>query len=365
MVFFVIIAFLVLIGAIMMYTFYLGLILIVLFILLSYIIATIIINKSFKRMDFIKPNESISYDDIKDDYSRTEYAFKSKGKKLKGYLYKKNEEDKLIIYVHGMCPGHQAYLSDIISFLNRGYNVFTYDFRATGESQGKRYCGLNQQYFDLKSAIKFLKDNNVFGYKKIYLYGHSMGGYAVACVVDPIISSVVSISGFDSPIEELISVFSKGKSKFITNLARIMISIKYFIDQLLKYNIKAHRALNGSSLYTLIIHGIDDELVPFKTQSIISKRNLIYNKRIRYLEINDPMHSGHNSIIASKECVKYQQEKIDIYNKIYKETKSHAKAKEKMLEDFDPFKFNEANEELMEIIDKFYQEHTKSSIIIK
>lgn len=332
---------------------------VIIFIIASYIIMTKLLKKSFGRMNFEEGKELISYNDIKDKYERLEYSFKSKNNILKAYIYRKEESEKLVVYVHGMCPGHQGYLSDIISFMERGYNVFTYDFTATGASSGNYYCGVNQQYFDLKCAIKFLKENNLFGYKDIYLYGHSMGGYAVGCCSDEIFSGIVSISGFDSHIDELVAAFSKNANGFVKVVAKVMLSIKYLIDQGFKYNIKAHNVLMNTTVNTLVIHGTNDELVPFEKISILSKKDLINNNKVKYIEMSDELHNSHNSVIASTNCVKYQKEKMEIYKKVLEETKDHNKARDAMLVDFDVFKFNDANEELMDIIDKFYTLHSK------
>ena len=331
---------------------------ILLFTLLSYIVSTNLLNKSFSRMDFEKGKELISYDEIKDKYERSEYEFKSKKNTLKAYLYKKNASHDLVLYVHGMCAGHQGYLSDVIAFLDKGYNVFTYDFTGTGASGGKRYCGLNQQYFDLRCAIKFLKENNLFGYQNIYLYGHSMGGYAVACTNDDIFKAVVSISGFDSHIDELVSAFSKNAKPFVKALVKVMIGIKYFIDQGIKCDLKAHNVLKKTNIPTFVIHGTNDELVPFDKVSIISKKDKINNEMVEYLEMSEENHSSHNSVIASTRCVEYQKEKYAIYQKAMEECHNHKKARDTMVEkDFDVFKFNEANPELMNIIDEFYSKY--------
>ena len=133
------------------------------FILLTiYIFASILLNKFFVRMNFEKGNGLISYDDIKDKYERKEYEFRSKRNTLKAFLYRGRDNYPLIVYVHGMCPGHQGYMSDITSLIDRGYNIFTYDFSATGESTGKTYSGLDQQVYDLKSAMSYLKENKYF-----------------------------------------------------------------------------------------------------------------------------------------------------------------------------------------------------------
>lgn len=336
-----------------------GIILGVIFVLLLffYIIITPQLNKIFSRMDFKKGNGFISYDDIKDKYERSEYSFKSGKNNIKAYLYKGTKEEDLIVYVHGMCEGHQGYMSDIISLVNRGYNVFTYDFTGTGESEGKHYSGLDQQRYDLHSALKFLKHNNLFGYKNIFLYGHSMGAYAVSITNDHIVKAKVAISGFNSHTKELVSAFSQGKSKALVAFVSILVKFKYFIDRGLDYDLKASKMLNKCKCNTLIIHGSNDEIVPYKTQSINSKKDKIKNDKIEFMVIDNEFHNTHNSIIASTECVKYQREKQKIFDEAIKEGKTKAEARSLMVKDVDVFKFNEANEELMEVVDKFYQSH--------
>ncbi len=329
---------------------------ILLFVLIMYLTATKFLNSSFNRWEFVEGEELLSYNDVKDKYNRDEYEFLSKKKKLKAYLYKGNN-DSLIIYAHGMCPGHQGYLSDIIHLIDLGYNVFTYDFTGTGSSEGKHYCGLNQQYFDLLKAISFVKNNHLFGYKHVHLYGHSMGGYAVACMNDPIINSIVSISGFDSPIEELLSVFGKNQSKMVIFFVKLMLKMKYFIDFGNKGNLKAHKILKNSNINTLIIQGNNDELVDYLHQSIYSKKDLINNEKIKFLLIEDENHNKHNTIIASTECVKYQKPFIDRFNQALKEGKSNYDAKQEMIKEIDRFKFNVANDELMDLINDFYQDN--------
>nr|MCR4898771.1 lysophospholipase [Acholeplasmatales bacterium] len=148
-----------------------GIILLIIIIIL--LISGILISKKLNKF-FCKSNDLrgfITYDLIKDKYERNEYDFKSGKNNLKAYLYKGSKEKDLIIYVHGMCSGHQGYLSDITALIDRGYNVFTYDFTATGQSDGIYYLGLNQQLYDLDSCMKYLKSNDYYGYQNIYLYG--------------------------------------------------------------------------------------------------------------------------------------------------------------------------------------------------
>ncbi len=323
---------------------------------IMYILATVFLNKSFSRLDFIKGNGLISFDDIKDKYERDEYEFKSGKNTLKAYMYKGTKEDDLIVYVHGMCPGHQGYLSDIMSLVDRGYNIFTYDFTATGNSDGKHYSGIDHQLFDLRCAMAYLENNNYFGYKNIYLYGHSMGGYAVAAYDNDAIKAKVSISGFDNPIHELLAALGV-KNKLIKAFISFMVRFKYFMNRGFKYNLKAHKMLKNTNTYTLVIHGANDKLVPYDNISICSKKDLINNDKVEYLKMEEELHSEHNTVIASTDCVLYQREIEKLFEKEKAKGKSPAEARDIMFKSIDIFKFNKANEDLMDIIDKFYQSH--------
>ena len=330
----------------------------VLFVLLLglYLFMAYLLNKYFSRLDFVKPSPFISYDDVKDKLSRSEYSFKSGNNTLKAYLYKGKKEDDLVVYVHGMCEGHQGYMSDIMSLVNRGYNVFAYDFTATGESEGKHYSGLDQQRYDLASCLKYLKQNNLLGYKNIYLYGHSMGGYAVAVNNDKIIKAKVSISGFNDHIGELMANMSKEKDKTMAFIVSLFLRYKYFIDRGIDYNLKASNSLKKAKCATLVIHGANDDIVPLK-ESIISKKGKINNELVEYKLMEDENHSSHNSVIASTDCVMYQKERQKIFDEALKTGKTKAEARSLMIKDIDIFKFNQANEELMDVIDKFFESH--------
>ena len=133
-----------------------------------------------------------------------------------------------------------------------------------------------------------------------------------------------------------------------------MLRFKYFIDRGFNYNIKAHKMLNVTNSNTLVIHGTNDSLVPFEKVSIYSKKDLIYNDKVEYLKMDDEMHNEHNSVIASTDCVLYQKEMQEIYDKSVKAGKTPQEARQIMINKIDVFKFNKANDELMNIIDDFY-----------
>ena len=344
-----------------MKTFFIVLIIVATFIvinsIISYIIASKIFNKVFRRQDFNENHELLSYNDIKDKYQRKEYSFKSGKNTLKAYLYGNLCQRGFIVYVHGLCPGHQGYLSDITSLVDKGYQVFTYDFTATGASDGKKFSGLDQQKKDLKACLKFLQESDEFKNYDIFLYGHSMGAYGVSACQNASskIKASVAISGYDKPYQEIMSSISDPNKKFFHFISIYPIFIKLLIDSGFSFNTSASKVISKSNKPILIIHGSKDETVPLDKISIYSKKDKIKNKNASFLLMEDEYHNTHNSVIASTECVKYQRERMEIFNSVYKETKSKADAYKALIDGIDRFKFNSANEGLMEIIDKFYQ----------
>ena len=328
---------------------------IALLLLISFILGDLILKSNFKRMDLEKDSFLIPYEDVKDKYERSEFTFKSKKNTLKGYIYGLNNE-KLLVYVHGMCPGHTGYLSDIISLVDRGYKVITYDFTGTGSSEGKRIYGLPQTKCDLIAFMNYIQTNDEYKDKKYCLYGHSMGGYATAVCINKSknIDKVVSISGYNKPHEFMMTSVKKKMGLFASIIVSFPIYLASLIHYGFKYNESAIKNINSVNKDIFIIHGNNDEIVPLSS-SIYSQKDKITNKNAKFLLMSDENHNTHNSVIASTECVKYQKERMDIYNEVLKNTNDPKQAYKSFIDGLDRFKYNSANEELMEKIDQFYQ----------
>lgn len=89
------------------------------------------------------------------------------------------EAKATIIIVHGVAEHLDRY-DEITGYLNdNGYNVVRYDQRGHGRSEGKQtfYSNSDEIVEDLEAVINDVK-THIGG--KLYLIGHSMGGYTVA-----------------------------------------------------------------------------------------------------------------------------------------------------------------------------------------
>ncbi len=117
------------------------------------------------------------------DFSNYESTFLGVGDVKIFYRVDKVLEGKAgVIFVHGICEhlGRYEYLKDC--FNEEDYNVYRFDLRGHGKSEGRRgYLRDFDEYLsDLDIFVNLVKNEN----KKIILIGHSMGGLiatAYAC----------------------------------------------------------------------------------------------------------------------------------------------------------------------------------------
>lgn len=105
-----------------------------------------------------------------------------------------------IIYLHGVGDCKIAGIPFAKYFYEHGYNIFLYDSRQHGESEGY-YCtyGFYEKY-DVSAIISYLLSLKKIKIKKIGVFGSSMGG-AVAiqsAAVDKRISAIVSEGSYIS-----------------------------------------------------------------------------------------------------------------------------------------------------------------------
>jgi len=228
------------------------------------------------------------------DVPHVNVTFKSDGQQLVGNLFGTNEKG-LIVFAHGLGLGSDDYYMITKALALNGYQVLAYDATGTFRSQGQSTVGINQSVVDLRSALDFVLSHKDINHDKLYLVGHSWGGYAVAAIlnekkypVDGIISLGASNSAFELmyynvehpaeklmlPFTSLYHIFAFGKDFFYTAVG----------------------GLNKSNIPALIVHGTKDEQIDIKTTSIYAHKDKIKNPNVRYFIRDEDGNNGHNSI---------------------------------------------------------------------
>jgi hypothetical protein len=122
---------------------------------------------------------SATYTPAKLGLAFQDVAFHSDGLKLAGWFIPAAQADRPIVLVtHGIGANKSDFLFIARPLHEAGLNVFTFDFRAHGQSEGRTITfGLNEAH-DVKAAYDWLKERHPK--QSIYALGFSMGGAAVA-----------------------------------------------------------------------------------------------------------------------------------------------------------------------------------------
>lgn len=197
------------------------------------------------------------------------------GLKISGaYMHGRN--DVTIILLHGYGRSKEQMLPQA-SFLNKvGFNILMFDFRASGESEGKYITFGQKEQMDLVGAMEYLKNRTDVNMERIGLFGFSMGG-AVALMKSgeiPEIRAIVissTYARFKSVIWQNFQLYFKGIPFF---------PLGYFVLWIIKFRtgiyyprinpIKYLRGLHERPL--MVIHGAHDRRVPLEDAMEFQKK---------------------------------------------------------------------------------------------
>ena len=216
--------------------------------------------------------------------------------KLGGFIYRNDnvaDEKRVVIFVHGMGPGHMAYTTEIAYFCNLGYTVLALDSLGCNLSKGKNIRGMYEGVKTAKTAIDFARTK--FKESKLYLIGHSWGGYSVLCAsAERKVDKVVAISAPSSPVKTLY----EGAAKFISKPFAAILCPFWFLINLFKYgangNANAIKRARKNGTPTLLVHGDKDLIVtPFKAAYYG-----VYGENVTKFLSQNKAHNPYNTIQA-------------------------------------------------------------------
>ena len=217
---------------------------------------------------------------------------------LAGYLYSPADgtKENLVFFVLGMNAAVNDYLWQVKSFTDNGYGVFIFDPTGCGESEGKSAVGFSQILLDLNAALDFAEKEQNFGFERIFLFGHSRGGYAACCALHfgYDITAVASVNGINSAMEGVMMPAAKVVGDIAYSNYPLLWLYQVGLFGTEAVNISAAQALEESKTPALIIHSAEDEIVPTNRFSIISHvENTEYLTEIpEYDTDNKDSHAG-------------------------------------------------------------------------
>lgn len=284
-----------------------ALIAIIVFFMINMVAANVIFHFIFARYDY---NRALDYKGSNNPdimITPEDITFYSDGNNLSGKIYYAENAKGNLIIAHGMHSYGDRYLAISEYFVNKGWNVITYDMTGTGDSEGSYTKGLSQMKIDLISAIDYVENEKSLCEYPIVLWGHSMGGYAVATALEerPEIAGAITISSFNTPTD----IMQADSSKYVGILSTISYPFMWLQNELLfgkDANVDASDVLSHTNVPTLVVYGDSDDTVPLELSLFSHKEEIeAENKNISFYLIDEEFRSEHSTLWLEKDSAEY------------------------------------------------------------
>ena len=225
------------------------------------------------------------------------------GIKLSGWFIPNNKTKATIIVMHGY-PADKANLLGIAQFLAKDFNVFLFDFRSFGRSEGLFTTAGYLEKNDLLGAIEYLeKEKNM---TKIGLYGFSLGGAVALMANHENVRAIVT----DSAYAKLSHMVEKMYSAFFILRYPLVYLTKLYGILFLKINIDDVSPLDdikNMKIPILLIHAQKDSQIPVNEAYLLHNAN----KKTELWIVENADHGMTHSINPEK----YEKRVVGFFKK--------------------------------------------------
>lgn len=188
--------------------------------------------------------------------------------RLKGWFIPNNKTKKAVIVCHGY-PFDKGNVLSFAPFLHEKYNLFFFDFRAMGESEGRYTTVGYNEVKDLEAAVSWMKKQ---GMEDIGAIGFSLGAATIMMAKSDDIKAIVSDSSYanlDLMIDTLYRQFFFLRYPF-TITTRLMAKLVLKIDT---SKISPETAIKDIRNPILLIHGKKDSQIRVENAYRLQKAN--------------------------------------------------------------------------------------------
>jgi uncharacterized protein len=165
--------------------------------------------------------------------------------KLDGLFVSVPEAKNVLLYCHGNYGNISNCLEHIKALTQLGLNIFIFDYRGFGKSEGK--ITENGTYLDVASAWDYLVKIRNIKSENIIVFGHSLGGAVAAKLAAEKNIKALVIEGSFTSIKKLAAELHP------------FIPMKRFF----KFNYDTATNLRKVKEPVLIFHSRDDDVIPF------------------------------------------------------------------------------------------------------
>lgn len=312
-------------------------------------------DKVFSR--FERPNYDLTLglvclERLPKNVSKEEVSFYSDDVLLKGNYFTCKKPKGIVLMAHGIHSGGDDYLNIVCYFLQNRYNVFSFNYKGTYDSEGDSTVGLCESLVDVDHAINYINSEKKFNKLPLFLFGHSWGGYAVSSVLalHDNIKACACVSAMNNGYTMMVEKASQYVGK-LSKTAKPFFDIyqTFLFKDYIKYD--GVMGINSNNIPVVIAHGVDDKVIVFDKQSVISHKKEFTNPNVKYY-IGKGLQGEHTDIMFSNEAIIYKRQ-IESEVKLLEMEKQRKLKDEELIELYksvDHNRYSEVNTELMDLI---------------
>ncbi len=169
----------------------------------------------------------------------------SDGLKLSGWFIPKEDSRGVLLFCHGNAGNIRHRLESIQLFNRLGLEIFIFDYRGYGESEGKPTE--KGTYQDAESAWKYLVEERRVEQDKIIVFGRSLGGGIASWLASRYTPGALILESNFTSLPDIAA------ARYWFMPIRLLMRIKY----------NTAERLSDVNCPVLIVHSHDDEEIPF------------------------------------------------------------------------------------------------------
>ena len=217
------------------------------------------------------------------------------GLSLSGWFIPNETTKQTIILLHGY-PADKGDVLPSLAFLNKRYNLFLFDFRYLGRSEGEYSTAGAKEIADLSSAIEYLKTR---GINEVGVWGFSMGGAVALMSIpsNPEIKAVVSEASYSS-----LGLMARELYRIPLLDYPLAWLTGVWVNLFIGVNLGStspEDAVRNTKIPVLIIHSKNDDVIPFKN-ALLLQDALKNNPRAEFWFQENLVHGQFDAIYQKK-----------------------------------------------------------------
>lgn len=230
-------------------------------------------------------------------------------KKIRGFLQKHEKQEELVIMLHGFSGNkndhHFMFRTYANAILNEGYDVVRFDFLGSGDSDGVfEDISINSQCKQCDAIIKHYQK----AYKKIHLWGFSLGGVVAALEASKWNCEIASLFLLSPAflLQEVMERILATSKKVLAgyDMTGFLVPDE-FLEEVKNLNLKSLNTYQGE---LKIVIGNRDQYIDLEKVIKVSSK---YQQKIEYIEVDQADHC-YSSIDLTKRVV---EEMISFYRR--------------------------------------------------